>query len=281
MKKLGIVILNYKSCNDTIDCVNSILEQDYLNIEVIIVDNNSGDNSCKVFKKLYDKSKNIHLIESETNLGFAKGNNLGIKYARNELNCDFVFILNSDTIFTKNNICSFLVNSYKYNVGIINPACCNIDGSFQNPYGKFNENLYIIMIKHLIFIIWSFIRNIFNLNVSISNHLKKEDESDMKKYKYIVQGPAYILTPEFFKYYNGLFPKTFLYEEELILAWYMKKANLKTIFVESPYIIHKEAGASKSLSRSNRKLRFQLESLLRAIPMTFKSKEGIKQCYSD
>lgn len=279
MFKLGIIILNYNTYFDTVECVESILKQDYKQIEIIIVDNCSNDGSYEKFLKKFSKVKNISVIKNDKNLGFAKGNNVGIVYARKKLGCEFIFILNSDTIFSEKNICSILINSYKSKVAVINPACCNLDGSFQEPYGKFSDNLWKDTVSHFIFIIWSLFRNIFGIKISISNNLNKQAVADIDKYKYIVQGPAYILTPDFFEYYDRLFPNTFLYEEELLLAWYIYKAKLKTAFVKSPYIIHKEAGSSKEMVKSNKKLFLQLQSLYRGIPIFFLSKNKIKKYY--
>lgn len=279
MNKLGIVVLNYKTCFDTIECVNSLINQQYEKLEIIIIDNYSQDGSYEKLQSEFSHIKNIHIIENDENLGFARGNNIGIIYAREQLKCEFVFILNSDTVFTDKHICSILVNTYTKEIGLINPACCNVDGSFQKPYGKFRGNLYWETVIHLIFIIWSFVRNILKWDISLSDKFKEVDLKDMDKYKYIVQGPAYILTPSFFEYYNKLFPKTFLYEEELILAWYINKAKLKTSFVNSPYIIHKEAVSSKELVKSNKKLFMQLKSIIKAIPIFFMNKENIKKYY--
>lgn len=279
MNKLGIVVLNYKTYLDTVDCIKSIQKQDYEELEIVIVDNCSEDGSYEKLLNDFNEVNNIHILYSNSNIGFAQGNNLGIMYCREKLKCNFVFILNSDTLFTESNICTELIKSYEAGIGVINPACCNIDGSFQSPYGKFSGNMWKDTLFHLLFIIWSFIRNILKISVSISENLEQENIEDMNKYKYIIQGPAYILTPSFFENYNKLFPKTFLYEEELLLAWYIEKANLKTSFMKTPFIIHKEAGASNHLTKSNKKLFLQLQSLCRALPMYFMNKDKIYSKY--
>lgn len=279
MNRLGIVILNYKTYSDTLECIESIKNQDYNDIEIVVVDNHSEDGSYQKLLENFKDVDNVHIIHSNTNVGFARGNNLGIEYCRENLKCNFVFVLNSDTLFVQNDTCSQLIKSYKSGIGIINPVCCNIDSSFQSPYGKFTGNMWRDTFFHFLFILWSLFRNIFKINVSISKRLEEENIDSMDRYEYIIQGPAYILTPSFFDNYNRLFPKTFLYEEELLLAWYINKAKLKTTIVKKASIIHKEAGSSKHLTKSNAKLLLQLQSLYKGLPMFFMSKNGIKKRY--
>lgn len=282
MNKLGIVVLNYKSFNDTIECVNTLLKQEYDGLEIIIVDNNSENESVVELSKHFKEVNNITIIANEENLGFARGNNIGINYARQKLKCDFVFVLNSDTIINDKMFCKTLIKGYYKGVGVINPICCNIDGTLQIPYGKYKNSLVIETIIILAYIVWSFIRNILGLNVSITKNLKVNlEDGSLEQYKYVIQGPAYVLTPDFFENYKILFPRTFLYCEELMLAWYVHKANLKTIVVSNAKLIHKECGSTQNLKNSNKKLLLQLKSLIKGIPMYFMSQIKIYSKYSD
>ena len=95
MKKLGFVIVNYNDANTTIRLLNQI--KDYKNIDqIIVVDNNSTDDSVKKLKKL--KSKKIKIIENKENKGYASGLNTGAKYLIQTLGeCNIIFS-NSDII---------------------------------------------------------------------------------------------------------------------------------------------------------------------------------------
>ena len=88
MSKVGIVILNYLNYKDTVDWVNSLLKDKYLEKEIIILDNHP-ENESKDFLQNYLKTifPNIYFLENEKNDGFARGNNLGINFARKELDC--------------------------------------------------------------------------------------------------------------------------------------------------------------------------------------------------
>ena len=73
-----ILILNWNGKEDTIKCIESLKKIDYPNYQIIIIDNNSTDNSINIFKEKYP---NIMILENKKNLGYAEGNNVGIRHA--------------------------------------------------------------------------------------------------------------------------------------------------------------------------------------------------------
>jgi GT2 family glycosyltransferase len=77
MLDLSIIIVNFNTKEITKKCLEAIFAQKTnLRYEVVVVDNGSTDSSVEEIKKLFPK---VHLIQSDTNLGFSGGNNLGIK----------------------------------------------------------------------------------------------------------------------------------------------------------------------------------------------------------
>lgn len=91
--KIGIVLVNYNGENFQNDCIRTIKNMDYNNYKIIVVDNDSKDNSVKILKEEFD---DVIIIETGENCGVAKGNNIGIKKSL-ELECDYVLLLNNDT----------------------------------------------------------------------------------------------------------------------------------------------------------------------------------------
>ncbi|MBI2011650.1 glycosyltransferase family 2 protein [Candidatus Daviesbacteria bacterium] len=88
---LSIIILNYNVKDLLLDCLKSVYQdQNSKNWQVIVVDNASIDNSVEALKKEYPQ---VEIIESKENLGFARGNNLGVPKAK----ADFILFLNPDT----------------------------------------------------------------------------------------------------------------------------------------------------------------------------------------
>lgn len=92
--KVFIVLVNYNSASDTLECVESIHKNDYTNYEIIIVDNKSTDKSCS---QLQVNNYRYVLIEANENNGFSAGNNIGIQYAMAH-NAEYIVLLNNDTL---------------------------------------------------------------------------------------------------------------------------------------------------------------------------------------
>lgn len=93
--KIGIVILNYNTWQETEDCVRTIEEHTSISFKIYVVDNKSTDDSLEKLTMLYKNKENIEIIEAIINKGYSAGNNLGIKRAIAD-NCEVIFIVNSD-----------------------------------------------------------------------------------------------------------------------------------------------------------------------------------------
>lgn len=94
--RVGVVILTWHNSVDTIECINSALGLDYPNREIIVVDNASADGSREVVRQ-WCGGRDVTFIASPSNLGYAGGNNQGIRHAM--ASCDYVWIINNDTAF--------------------------------------------------------------------------------------------------------------------------------------------------------------------------------------
>jgi hypothetical protein len=95
---ISVIILNYNTCELTVQAIESVLasETDY-RYEVLVVDNASTDSSPDVIRSRFPQ---IRFIANEHNLGFAKGNNIGIREARGR----YILLLNSDTVVERNTL---------------------------------------------------------------------------------------------------------------------------------------------------------------------------------
>ena len=115
-----IVILNWNGYKDTIECLKSIEDSFYKETKIIIVDNNSFDDSLNQIESFSKKSNlDIHVIANDENSGFSKGCNIGIDYALSNSDCNYVWLLNNDTEIEKNTIfemVSFLNKNPDYQV---------------------------------------------------------------------------------------------------------------------------------------------------------------------
>jgi GT2 family glycosyltransferase len=91
---VSIIVLNYNSREDTLDCLRSLQHLTYLRTSVILVDNGSTDGTAEAVRKEFPIVK---VIETGANLGFTGGNNVGIDYALDN-GADYIMLLNNDTV---------------------------------------------------------------------------------------------------------------------------------------------------------------------------------------
>ena len=116
--KIGIVTVTFNSSSVLDDFFTSIEQQDYSDFNLYIIDNNSVDDTLSKVDSWAFKSK--VLLKNTNNLGVAAGNNQGIKLALKD-DCDFVLLLNNDTIF-EDKLLSKLVETYNtYGSSIVVP----------------------------------------------------------------------------------------------------------------------------------------------------------------
>src|SRR3989344_2147100 len=116
MKKVAVVILNYKLKDLTLKCLISVISSSYSNLEIIVVDNNSEDG----IEQELPKQQNLFFIQNGKNTGFSGGNNVGIKRALSD-SADYVLILNPDTLVEKDTIAQFVTKAEELNAAIAGP----------------------------------------------------------------------------------------------------------------------------------------------------------------
>jgi len=91
--KVFCIVLNWNGWRDTIECLGALKESSYADLTVLVVDNGSTDDSVS---RIQAARPDVLFLKSSANLGFAGGNNLGIRYALAH-GADYVWLLNNDT----------------------------------------------------------------------------------------------------------------------------------------------------------------------------------------
>src|ERR1035441_8653745 len=94
LPRIGIVLVNLNSYDDTSICIESLQSITYSNVEIIVVDNGSKDDSGFQLREEFPEFTHLR---SEENLGFTGGNNLGIQHGL-LAGCQHILLLNNDTI---------------------------------------------------------------------------------------------------------------------------------------------------------------------------------------
>jgi len=91
--RVAVVVLTYDRLSDTLACLDSLKHVDWRALSVIVVDNGSSDGTAEAVRARHPA---VEVLAQERNLGFAEGNNVGIRHAL-DAGADYVFLLNNDT----------------------------------------------------------------------------------------------------------------------------------------------------------------------------------------
>lgn len=238
MTQVAIVILNWNGKTDTLECLQSIQKLTVENFELstIVVDNASTDDSVKEIK---NKFKHVEILENKKNLGFAGGNNTGMRYAISK-GADFVLVLNNDTIVDKDLVIFFLKGAEKYkNAGIISPKI------YFAPGFEFHKDRYTNSEKgHVIWYAGGIIDwdNVIAANrevddVDVGQHSSEEID--------FATGACIFIRREVLEKVGYLDEKYFLYLEDVDFSVRVKKAGWKVILYPEAKLWHKVSQSSE------------------------------------
>lgn len=257
--KISIIILNWNGWQDTIECLESIFQNNYLNYNVIVVDNHSKDESIKKIKEYCDgeiivkspffehdpsnkpvkiletefnndfkkkciksSSPNLILIKNDKNEGFAEGNNIGIKYALKNLNPDYILLLNNDTVVDKDFLTEMVkISESNDKIGIVGPKIYYYDEPNRIWFAKGK-------------ISWNFCRG---LNVGY-NEIDIGQHDQITEIEY-ASGCAFLIKKEVIEKIGLLDKKFFLYFEEIDWTLRASERGYKSVFVPNGKIWHK------------------------------------------
>ena len=227
--KLSVIILSYNTKDLLKNCLESIRKYTYgLEFEIIVVDNGSKDESVEEVKKFKMQNLKLKIIENKTNLGFAGGNNVGIRKALGE----YILLLNSDT-FLKDNALLKMVKflDSRPDISVLGPRLLNQDGSFQASVGRFPT---------LPVVFWMLFKEHFGGSEYVRLSPKEESEVDW------LMGAALMARKNIFKKAGLLDENIFMYMEEVEWCYRVKKAGFKIYFYPEAEIIHLWQGSSRT-----------------------------------
>jgi len=117
-KKASVIILTYNAKSYLRECLDSLERQTYNNYEVVVVDNASSDGTPRLIKKEFPA---IKIIQNQENIGFAKGNNIGIRYVLQEGAAEYIILLNQDTVVEENFLQEGIRLLKVKDIGIVSP----------------------------------------------------------------------------------------------------------------------------------------------------------------
>lgn len=137
---VAIILVNWNGYAFTVDCLESLRKIDFPDFKIILVDNASQNNEGALLKSKFPE---IDLIENDTNLGFAGGNNVGIRKALDD-GYSHVMLLNNDTVVEPDFLGEMLRKfSQNPNLGVVQPLICFLHDRMKiwSAGGKWNQFL--------------------------------------------------------------------------------------------------------------------------------------------
>ena len=221
-----VITINYNSAIHTIEMVKSVMQSDYINIKIIIVDNNSEEED---YKKLYEISNKATIIRSKVNLGFSGGNNIGIRAAINE-NAKYIMIINNDTIIKKDTISEMINALNNKKADVICPKILNY----------YNHNVINYAGGELV-----------NYKGGVKIYgLGKNDKESLNKEKIVTfaHGCCILTTTDIWKKVDFMDEKYFLYFEDVALSAKFKKFNKSIMYFPKAVVYHKESTSTNKFS---------------------------------
>jgi GT2 family glycosyltransferase len=272
--EIAFVILNYNTYEETVECVNSIEDKiDTNDYRIVIVDNASKDESTEKLRRFVKDKNFIDLLCNKENLGFARGNNVGIRYVNNKYSPKFVVVLNSDTELIQMDLLDKLNKEFtKSDFALLGPLILTANGRCDNsPHTPPNKEQVLSEIKVFqkefriiscgLYRIYCGIRF---LKESISTKLLKKEiqqhrNEEFHKYQkqVVVQGCFLVFSNKAFDYIEGFDESTFLYYEEPILYLNLIYQGLTVVYNPEICIYHKDGCATNNVEqRTKDKLLF-------------------------
>ena len=267
--KIAFLILNFGTYEETTDCVSSIVEHvDTDDYKIVIVDNGSKDDSLNRLQNKYINSENVDVISTGENLGFAQGNNVGIKYVNERYSPDFVAVLNSDIELFQDELYNRISSEYENShfgvwgpMMIIGTARCDDSPWAPMSLTQAREQLVVNekdyqKLKHLPYFFYRAVNKL--ISVFIKRQKEQRKHEDFWKYQTDVelQGAFLVFSKEMLQHIKGFDPRTFLYYEEQLLYLAVKRAGMKMVYDPRYAVYHKDGVSTKKIKSSKSKLLF-------------------------
>lgn len=224
---VSILILNYNSWKDTlkeVEQVHNILSVEYK--DIVIVDNMSTDDS---YNRLYSNNMGFNLIKSCENGGYAKGNNIGLRYSFNK-GYDYSLVINNDILISDKDMLNKLQYIFYKDklIATVNPDIYSPDGYLYNRDAK-RPSFFDLTIGMLHY-------------RKIGRHI---DPIDDYGYIYRPQGCCMMVDLKKMNDIDFFDEHTFLYNEEIILAERLLKKGYKCACCTNTKVIHNNSVSIK------------------------------------
>ena len=227
--QLSVIILNYNVRYFLEQCVLSVQKAlSTIDGEIIIIDNNSSDDSCAMIKALFP---NIKLIENKENLGFPKGNNIGVAQAQGEYIC----ILNPDTVVaedTFSKILNFVTQSaveVQSNIGIIGCKLIDGTGNFLPESKRGVPSPWVAFTK---------IFGLYKLSKIFGKYYAQHLAENQSGKVDILVGAFMVMKRELYTEIGGFDENCFMYSDDIDLSYMVLQKGKYNYYFHETSVIH-------------------------------------------
>lgn len=222
MGKVGIILLNYCNYKLTIDCIESIRQSTYQDYEIIVVDNNSPDNSGKKLSQL----EGIRFFQMRENLGFAAGNNRGIETALSD-GCEYVMILNNDTVIDNEMIETLVSKADENTVVVPKMYYFDVDGR-----------------KDILWYAGGTLKYKSSDGIHIGGRQEDSKQYSIEKEVTFATGCCMMIHKAILEKVGLLREEYFMYCEDTDFSIRLNKENIKILYVPNAKLWHKVSSSS-------------------------------------
>ena len=276
---VGIIILNYNNWRDTINCIESIELYNTAPIKYIVIDNASTDKEAveriaefldKHFHEQYKminrneiskKLKTANLVVANENRGYANGNNIGLNLAYEDIDINYIMILNNDVLFVEDIIPNLIKQVESLDdAGLVSPILYKKDlVSLDYNCGRKNTTVLKEILSNVFMIVPGFVRKcILNKRYYLSNGIPQQTTIPIE----LPSGSCMLANKDVFKRIGGFDPNTFLYWEENILYQKLKKIKKRNYLCTNLKCIHLGAASTSKLNFNGKMEAYNLQSEL-------------------
>lgn len=273
MFKFGFVVLHYGGMDVTKQCITCVEKLYGSEIPIAIVDNHSPDQSGEKLRELYREKPQITVLINEENLGFARGNNVGYHFLREQKHCNMICVMNNDVMVQQEDMLQRIVEDYEeHGFGVLGPHV-TLPGDKENVFDFSLKpvSFYISEYKRLSKLYRYFSSKLFRER-ELVNHMICMVQKPFLKQKNIeidksvdvsvyherhedvlLHGCCLVFSPLYIERFDDCFcPDTFMFKEEELLYLRCKNHGLKTVYNPEINILHMEDVSTDSVYKKQR-----------------------------
>ena len=225
--ELSVIILNYNVRYFLEQCVLSVLSAlETIDGEIIVIDNNSSDDSCEMMVQHFP---NVKLIRNNENVGFPKGNNIGVTQAKGEYIC----ILNPDTVVAEDTFTKVLSFAHRQkNLGIVGVKLIDGAGNFLPESKRGTPTPFVAFTK--IASLYKLFPKSRTFGKYYAQHLNENQTGKVE----ILVGAFMLMKRDLYEELDGFDEDCFMYSDDIDLSYRVLKEGMCNYYFHETTVIH-------------------------------------------